>query len=677
MDEITLLKRRIERERNARRQAERILEDKALELYRVNESLEETVNRRTLQLRQSEIKYRSIIENMQLGLLEVDNDEVIIRAYPLFCQMMGYEEEELRGKIASQVFQISEDQEDMQAKIAERKSGLSSVYELAIHTKSGELKYLLVSGGPILNEHGEVTGSLGIHYDITYQKELQQELEEALYKAEAAQRAQKAFVTSVSHEIRTPLNVIIGMSELLEDSKLSGTQKEYLHTLKKSADILMGLISDVLDIAKIDSGEILVNPVSFPLCELVKSVRDMFSVKLEFEPVEIRLSCNAIPENQVEADEKLIRQVLINLVGNAAKFTHQGYIDIGLNLVDQGDRYEASFAVSDTGIGIKENDLDKLFKQFVQVHDLKDKKRDYGGTGLGLAISHRIVEALGGNIHVSSEYGKGTMFQFTIPLMKTNMPLDVKPSQIKSKELPAVSHPVLIVEDNPMNQQYVLTLMKKWGIPTHLAENGKEAVDMVAAGKYSLVLMDIQMPIMNGYDATRAIRQMGIDSSSLPIVALTASTLKSDHQRAFDMGIDDFLAKPFKPDQLQNLLLSYLPLHKKDLPSNPLDESMLEEIYQGDAEYRSSMFQIFLETVPAEFENLERSLRESDFDTVHQIAHKIKPNFDLVGLPRLREKMQSIELACKSRDQENVVANLVSEVKRELQLSLPHIKRLI
>ena len=336
MNEIEIVQRKLAREQKARKQAERILEQKALELYHANEQLrllnqelEIRVEKGTTELTRSEEKYRGIIESMELGLMEVDLEHNIIKAYDWFCDMTGYSKGELEGKNAKDVFLVDGHQNTLNQQDEIRKQGQAGVYEMQIQKKDGSLIWVLISGAPIYNLDGEVIGSMGIHYDISDRKKMEQELQLAKLTAEEARDAEKQFLARMSHEIRTPLNAIIGMSHLLSGMVTTPKQLEFTSSIKTSGDLLLKIISDILDISKIEAGEINIQEDVFNLRSLIHSLQKTFNVKVDSERIVLFTNVDARIENLIIGDELLLTQILMNLMSNAVKFTEKGSITIG------------------------------------------------------------------------------------------------------------------------------------------------------------------------------------------------------------------------------------------------------------------------------------------------------------------------------------------------------------
>ncbi|NBA78900.1 PAS domain S-box protein, partial [Emticicia sp. ODNR4P] len=505
----------------------------------------------------SEEKYRGIMDNMELGLLEVDNKHTIIRAYDRFCKMVGYTEEELLGKNAVDTFLNRSYHQVIEQHQTLRIGGKGSTYELPLIKKDGSIVWTLVSGSPILNVEGAVIGSIGIHYDLTERKKVEKDLNEAKTLAENARQAEKQFLANMSHEIRTPLNAIIGMVHLLLDTEPNSKQKEYLDSLNSSASFLHNLISNLLDLAKIDAGKIDIRKVEFNLETLLSDIVKIFELKSIKKDLKFSLKLTSINSKIFFGDEILIKQIFLNLIGNAEKFTENGEIKIGAEKVfsdSENRKTGINFYVEDTGKGISTNELESIFYKYKQAdnQDLYNK-----GTGLGLAITKELIELLGGKIKVKSTLDEGTRFEFYLPLEEYSIT-----SKVQKEDIPILHNPtlinILVAEDNLMNQKYISTLLNKWGFKCTIVENGEMVKSAICNEVYNLIFMDLQMPIVNGYDATLFIRQSNTENATIPVVALTASVLLEQKKLAFESGVTDFLAKPFTPKQLSEIIMKYV-----------------------------------------------------------------------------------------------------------------------
>ena len=690
MNDDSVFKRKFERERQARKQAEIILEEKALELFRANEELralnddlELRVAEQAQELIDSEQKYKRIIENMELGLLEVDTSGRIIKAYDWFCDMVGYTEDELLGQIANDVFLEEDMIQVLEEQDSNRMRGQAGVYEVRMKKKNGASLWVLISGAPIYNKTGEIIGSLGIHYDITKQKNLQIELEKAKRIAEAAQEAEKQFLANMSHEIRTPLNAVIGMTHLLFDTKLSSKQKEYLSILKSSAALLRGLISDILDFSKIESGQLEVHPKEFDLIGLIKSIQKTFQLKLESKPVEIKTKIDPRIETTVLGDDLLLNQILFNLVGNSEKFTSEGTIMVTVKLLEKtGNQLKLEFKVEDTGIGIEPEKKKLIFQDFKQASN--EIKLKYGGTGLGLAITKRLVEMQGGSIEVDSVYGRGTTFTFDLTYEDTGRKAIMSNQELtQAEDFSSGKLRVLVVEDNYMNRKYISTLLTNWNIYHKMVTDGQQAIDICQKEQFDLIFMDIQMPIMNGFEATIAIRNTNNPNQEIPILALTASAMIKEREKAEEVGMSGFLTKPFTPIQLLKVISQYKNTEEEEvIPEESIEEegfcfnqaldlSYLDEFYEGDLEHAMDMFEIFLEYSLEEFKELPNHLERQDREAFRKLTHKLKPAMSMVGLTWITKQMQQLEKAADNNKSFEALGELLQIIQDEIEKFRP------
>lgn len=650
-----------------------------------------TERRAEEQLRRSEEKYRGIIENMELGLLEVDNLGRIVRAYHHFCEMTGYVEEEIQGLKADEVFLPKEFLPVMKRQAVDRMKGKAGIYEVQMFKKDGSRMWVMISGAPIYNKWGAVVGTIGIHYDVTKQKQLQQELFEARLRAESAQEAEKQFLANMSHEIRTPLNAIIGMTHLLYDTKPNSEQQNYLEVLKSSSVILQSLINDLLDISKIKAGKMEVHPKEFDLTGLVRTIQKTFQLKLENKPVEVGAEIDHHLNTVFIGDDLMLNQILLNLLGNAEKFTPEGKIGMRVTQKDRSNNeVTIQFEVYDTGIGIPQDKIDLIFQSFRQVDG--DIKRRFGGTGLGLSIVKNLVELQGGTLRVDSQEGVGTIFTFILTYKDTGL------MPIKSVALPKAFDSfcssdckVLVVEDNSMNRRYLGSLLDKWGIQFDVAVNGKEGFEMAQHETYSLIFMDIQMPIMDGYEAAIAIRSTLNPNQETPILALTASAMLSRKDKAFQVGMNGYVSKPFTPEQLLETLTQFIQLNKtKEAPSSEvvevtsggqneefafspdLDAERLHDLYGTDTEYALDMFDAFFEKMEKEYPQLGVLLQDGEYAALSKMAHKLKPTFPMVGLTGMERHFQQLEDEAQDPTAEPaLIRSIFKEIEEKLAGVLP------
>ncbi|MBT8232248.1 MAG: response regulator, partial [Bacteroidia bacterium] len=523
---------------------------------------------------------------------------------------------------------------------------------------------------------------IGVHYDITDRKKLSRELEIAKEKAVKAQMAEKQFLANMSHEIRTPLNAIIGMSHLLGDTKLGSDQKEYLDILTSSTTILKNLISDILDISKIDAGTIEVNEESFDIDKLSELLINTITSKNSDKEIAFNSIVDKSITNYIVTDKQLLNQILLNLLSNAEKFTNSGKVELRISLLNQEPTfYNLQFEVIDTGIGMTKDELKGIFSQFKQANS--GVRQKYGGTGLGLTISKSLVKLLGGELQVKSEKDIGTKFYFDLKLKK-GLKLNKKENAILEqvqRSFKGKNKRVLVAEDNRMNLKYISTLFQKWNLDYDVASNGLEAVKLFKKSKYDIIFMDLSMPIMDGYEACVKIREMEEVDNKTPIIALTASTFLSKKQLALKAGMSDFVSKPFTPDQLFSVIEKYIN------PSNVaiklgntfdfnenLDIEYLKNSYGGDIAYACEMFKTFDSIIEDELILIESSFEENDNDKVKQLLHKIKPTFTMVGLSGISKNVEDLEKILEVEDLIHCFRSFIN-VKTDLYESLPIIRK--
>lgn len=531
----------------------KILNATSLVQKEMNGFVKDLIKERDLLIRKNENrieeKYRRIIEDLKFGLLEVDLEENITKVYPAFCDLVGYSEKELLGNNARILMVHAEDISNFDIQNEMRKEGQTSVYETKIRTKSGVYKWVIISGAPIYNEQNRVIGSIGIHVDISERKKMEADLIEATEKAQTSVKSKELFLANMSHEIRTPMNVIIGMSELLNDTKLSVVQQKYLNAIHHSSENLLSLINSILDYSKIEAQQLTLENLDINFHSFFENLKLSFLPYAQEKRIDFNVNVASDVCEILLGDRHKINQVFVNLINNAIKFTDEGSVSVNCFVEATTKSHQMlKFEIVDTGIGIAKNNLSTVFQTFKQ--EDSSIARKYGGTGLGLSICKGIISSMGGSIELKSEKNKGSTFSFLLKFKKKISKQDPSQPIEKTKIKMFNNVKILIAEDNQLNQMLIKAILDKESIQYELAENGEQVLEKLKTTNFDLILMDIQMPIMDGVSATIEIRNNL--KSSIPIIALTANASVSDELKYKEVGMNDHLSKPFKREDLFN-----------------------------------------------------------------------------------------------------------------------------
>ncbi len=509
--------------------------------------------------RQAESRLREVeleIEKLMWVVSKTDNSMAIANAKGLiewvnegFERMTGYASEEVVGThgddlLLDGVSGLNPASEHFQLLVETKKS---IIYETKNYNKNGREFWVLTTITPILDTDGEIHRIIAIDSDVTEQKRIEQELLVAKQKAEALAKTKEEFLANMSHEIRTPMNAIIGMSQLLKDTPLNDEQETYLKSLEFASENLMNIISDVLDLSKLEAGKVVLESIPFDLKKLLDGIENMFRFKATEKKIGFKFEGDEALADEYLGDPGKLNQILLNLLSNAVKFTAKGEVKLSVKVLEgDKDLHRICFEVTDTGIGIPEENFANIFESFKQASSTTT--REFGGTGLGLTIVKRLVEQMKGEITVKSETGKGASFRIELPLKmcpsqsgsNVKKPNAINPEVLKGKI-------ALLVEDNELNRMVATKFLHSSGIEVKEAKNGLEGVEAAAQNGIDFILMDIQMPLMDGYEASRKIRDAG---NQIPIIAMTAHAMAEEKQRCLDAGMNDYLTKPILKDTL-------------------------------------------------------------------------------------------------------------------------------
>jgi len=639
--------------------------DRVLGFIAFARDITERVNADNL-LKRSEEKYRSLLENMQLGVIEVDLEDTITKVYDSFCELTGYSKYELLGRKPKEFLldQESRDVLDMQNEL--RTQGKSSVYEVKIRKKNGEVAWVLISGAPFSDVNGKVGGSIGIHLDITDRKQLELDLEKARDNAEENFKAKELFLANMSHEIRTPLNAVIGISQLLEKTSLDSEQSNYTEVIRKSSKHLLALINNVLDFSKMSAGEVKLDFEAVSILEIVSDLKQTFLYQAQIKDIDFIIEHNFTSKDFFMLDKLRLAQVLTNLINNALKFTNEGHVKLKI----QNERIDANieeilFEVSDTGKGISKEGQEKIFQEFKQ--DKQKGANDHGGTGLGLSISSKIVNLFGSELKVKSTLNKGSNFYFSIFVDRASKD-DFSYEKASNLAVEWSNVNILLAEDNIVNQFLAKSLVESWGAKITVCSNGVEVLERLQNGKFDLILMDIQMPTMDGVEATQKIRNEL--QSDIPIIALTANAIKGDDEKFMSYGMNDYLSKPFEEKDLKSAVTRNLSARvyskMKEEEQNSENESAtqghhtiktffnidrLNAITNGNKEMNGGLLKLFISESKRQIPQLES---ENNAEMASKLAHKIKPSIDHISNEEMSGLVREIESKKDELDQQMI-----------------------
>jgi PAS domain S-box-containing protein len=566
---------------------------------------------------------------------------------------------------------------------------------LTLRHQNGTLIDVLFNGSIYKDAKGNVLGVVIVARDVTEQKRVATALQEAIVSAELATniaeeaklkaegakkiaedavKAKQQFLSNMSHEIRTPMNAIIGFTKVVLKTELSLQQKEYLTAIKTSGDALIVLINDILDLAKVDAGKMTFEQTPFRMASSIAAMLHLFELKIQEKNLKLIKQYDEKIPQVLLGDPVRLHQIILNLVSNAVKFTKAGTITVGVTLVeDEEEAVLIEFVVKDTGIGIGADRMNKIFENFQQA--TSETSRVFGGTGLGLAIVKQLVEAQGGSIRVESEIEKGSEFCFSLRFKKTSESVEAEQT-ITAPGTIMKNVKVLVVEDVPLNQLLMRTLIDDFGFECDIAANGKIAIEKLQAKDYDIVLMDLQMPEMNGFEATEYIRKTL--RLTIPIIALTADVTTADLARCKSVGMDDYISKPVDERLLQSKILLFLARVNAMKEKQPtmtgqtakekyVDLKYLRQRTRSDQGLMSEMISLYLGQTTSLIKEMVVSTKSKDWKTLQSVTHKMIPSFSIVGISdRYTDVAKRLQDSARTGENESDIEGLVLTLERVL-----------
>lgn len=588
-------------------------------------------------LKESQEKYRSMMDSMKDPVYICSPDYKVMYMNSAMIKRTGYD------ATGEDCFKAIHDQQTTCSWCFVESIQKDQSFEQEITSPKDNRTYLLTSS-PIFHQNGTIS-RMNIFKDITNQKKLENELIALKNTAEQASIAKTEFLANISHEIRTPLNVIMGMLDLIQPTELDPKYQEYLATAKLSANSLKIIIDDILDYSKIESGQMKLTKTDCHLRILMEQIASVMKIKSEEKNLEFSCVIDPSVPDIIQTDSQRLRQVLENIIDNAIKFTDKGKIDVSVEKeMEEGFLH---FKVSDTGIGIPKEKQDIIFKGFTQVDG--SITRRYGGTGLGLAISKHLVEMMGGKIWVESQINVGSTFHFTILVS------DQKIEKNKRKKRKTEKRPlrILLAEDNPFNQKLIETILKTEGYDVTLADNGKIALELYEKQPFDLILMDIQMPEMDGFQTTRVIRSFEKQKGGhIPIIAITAYSLLGDREKCLLSGMDEYLRKPIQKDVLLSTIQELSERHpassEKVLSDKPNDNNVLNrkafmQIVGNNTNFIKELIQIYLDNLPKLMNQIENGLDKQHLRDIEFGAHALKGMSYNISAQRVADAAKKLE----------------------------------
>ncbi len=643
------------------------------------------------QIEESEKKYRDVIENSQALITTHDMNGKLLTANPIVGKTYGYTDEEFIGHSITEFMPEEEraffhNRYMLNIKTEKKINGIFKVIN-----KDGSITYTLFNNF-LKEEPGIEPYVIGFAVDITNRVKAEEELKKAQKITEELVRTKQNFLANMSHEIRTPMNAIMGMTNQLSKTVLTKDQHYYIDIIQNASSNLLHILNEILDLSKIEAGKLSLENIGFEPKLIISQVMQVMKHKSEEKGLLFTNSfCDSRLAEVLIGDPYRLNQIMLNLVSNAIKFTENGNVDISCQVIaETAIEQTVKVSIKDTGKGMAEDFTKSLFKKYSQEEG--SISRVYGGTGLGMSICEELVHLMNGTIHVESKKGIGTIVTFEIPFGKGNR------DQILVKEITQLDtsilkgRKILIADDYEINRLVATTILNDYDVISVEAKNGMEAIEAIEKESFDLVLMDVQMPEMDGIEATNIIRKR--ISKTIPIIALTAYALKGDDAKFIDAGMNDYLSKPFEENQLLEILIrwikktgtieskeiiipktsleTYASISQKSVPL--FDLTKLQTISRGNMDFINKMIALFIETTPVCIVDMKLAYVNNEFDKVRKIAHRIKPSIDNLEIVSLKNEIREIELNAETYQKSEQLERLILKVELVLNEVFSNLK---
>lgn len=619
-------------------------------LTEINRKLQHEITVRKISekdLGESEKRYRELIENATGIIYQLDLKGCFTYINNVGLQLIKAKEEDVIGQHFSILVHKDYKKKTIEFYSNILKSKATEPYlEFPLNISESEAQIWLSTSVKTIIKKGHMIGYQAFSRDITESKKHQRELIKSKEKAEEALKVRSQFLANMSHEIRTPINGIMGLTKLLQKTSLAGKQAEYLNAIDTSSNMLLLIINDILDISKIEAGKMIIEQHDFKLHDLIYSIIDIFEIRAKEKKIDLKCNLDDDLPKIIIGDPLRLNQILYNLLGNAIKFTSKGVVTLTVKVnPDNTNDFESSllFQVSDTGIGIPKEKHQQIFSEFTQANG--NTTRVFGGTGLGLSIVKSLTTLQGGTLGVESEEDKGATFWVALVYENGSIKnLQDQPLSKNNFDIDGIR--ILLVEDNPVNQLVACDLLNEEGANVRIVENGKLALEAYRNDDFDIILMDMQMPVMDGYEAIKLIRSDFPNSKkSIPIIALTAHAVEGEQKKCLYAGANDYITKPFQPNELFGKIFLLTDISNKPFKNNTIMVNIdtLRRFTNNKTSLMQNTIKTIIKIIPEELKLLNEAVINENWDRIRALAHKNKSSLALVCEPFIKDLLSSIE----------------------------------